>query len=339
MFSKLSAAALALAVVFPVAAGAAESAAKPVTLRFNFTGPSTSTNYVHGMLPWAQDVMKASDGTLDIKFFFGSSLATMGNTWDRLRSGVIDIGMSVPTIYHGMFPNTSVADLPFVVNDIIPGSIALWNLYADGMLGKEYDEVHPLAFFLFPPTNLHTRQPIERLADLNGLKIAVQGAVDANIMEHLGGTPITLTTQENYSALQRGVVDGAEMGWGGVVQYKLEEVTHYHLDVGYSTPSAFILMGKAAYEHLPAKAKAAVDKYSGEAFSRRMAETFTHTAVQQESYVSKLPGQHMFKLDPAERAHWIKVTQPIIDAWVKSRPNGAAILAKFREELKKAGDR
>ncbi len=334
MFAKLGIAALALAIGLPAAAKAAE----PATLKFNFTGPSNSTNYVHGMLPWAQDVMKASDGTLDIKFFFGSSLATMGNTWDRLVSGVIDIGMSVPTIYRGMFPDTSVADLPFIVNDIIPGSVALWNLYADGMLDKQYAKVHPVAFFLFPATNLHTRTPIKTLADLHGLKIAVQGAADAKIMERLGGTPITLTTQENYEALQRGVVDGAEMGWGGVVQYKLQEVTHYHLDVGYSTPSAFILMSKSACERLPAKAKAAVDKYAGEPFSRRMAETFTHTAEQQEAYVTKLSGQHMSKLSAAERARWIKVTQPVVDAWVKSRPNGAQILAKFREELKKAGD-
>ena len=47
-------------------------------------------------------------------------------------------------------------------------------------------------------------------------------------------------------------------------------------------------------------------------------------------------GQKIDDLAPAEEAKWRQTAAPIIDAWVKSTPNGAAILAAFREEIGKA---
>ncbi len=333
--SKRWLAALAVALALPLAARAAE----PTTLKFSFPGPPTSTNLTGGLAPWAKDVENASDGTLKITIFTGGTIANIRNTYDRLLNNVIDIGYSTPASYGGVFKGTSVVDLPFLVHDIVPGSVALWNLYADGTLAQEYSKVHPVALYLYPGSGLQTRVPIHKMEDLHGLKIGVQGITNARLMERLGGTPITLTTTENYEALQRGTVDGVQMGWTGFVQFKLEEVTSYHLDVSFGTPGGFTLMSETSYERLPAKAKAAIDKYSGLAFSRRMGEALAKTATFQQNYVAKLPGHHMTSLDPKEEARWEAAAEPVVQEWIKTTPNGAAVLAAFRSELKKAGDK
>ncbi len=326
---------LALVLGLPLAAQAAE----PMTLKFSFPGPPTSTNLTGGLAPWARDVEKASDGTLKIQIFTGGTIANIRNTYDRLLNNVIDIGYSTPASYGGVFKGTSVVDLPFLVHDIVPGSVALWKLYADGPLAQEYAKVHPLALYLYPGSGLQTKRPIHTMADLKGLKIGVQGITNARLMEHLGGTPITLTTTENYQGLQRGLVDGVQMGWTGFVQFKLQEVTDYHLDVSFGTPAGFTLMSNATYAKLPAKAKAAVDKYSGEPFSRRMGVALAKTAAFQKNYVAKLPAHHMVSLDSEEEARWEAAAGPVVQEWIKTTPNGAQILAAFKAELKKAGDK
>ncbi len=335
MIKGLLAAGLALALGLPLAARAVE----PITLKFSFPGPPASTNLTGGLAPWAKDVENASDGTLKIQIFTGGTIANIRNTYDRLLNNVIDIGYSTPASYGGVFKGTSVVDLPFLVHDIVPGAVALWNLYADGTLAEEYSKVHPVALYLYPGSGLQTKTPIHTMADLHGLKIGVQGITNARLMERLGGTPLTLTTTENYQALQRGLVDGVQMGWTGFVQFKLQEVTSYHLDVSFGTPAGFTLMSKASYDRLPAKAKAAIDKYSGEPFSRRMGVALSKTAAFQKAYVAKLPGHHMVDLDSKEEARWEMAAAPVVQEWIKTTPNGANVLAAFKAELKKAGDK
>jgi hypothetical protein len=51
--------------------------------------------------------------------------------------------------------------------------------------------------------------------------------------------------------------------------------------------------------------------------------------------VGKIPGHTIYKLPPDQVAAWKAALAPIGENWVKATPNGAAILAAWREELKK----
>jgi len=46
-------------------------------------------------------------------------------------------------------------------------------------------------------------------------------------------------------------------------------------------------------------------------------------------------GQKIDTLAPAEEAKWRKTVAPIVDEWVKNTPDGAKVLAAFREEVEK----
>jgi len=94
-------------------------------------------------------------------------------------------------------------------------------------------------------------------------------------------------------------------------------------------------MNKEAYAKLPDKAKAAVDKHSGRPFSALMGRALDATAALQHDEVAKLPGHPMAHLDAAEAARWTALLNPIADAWVAATPNGAKILAAYKQELAK----
>jgi TRAP-type C4-dicarboxylate transport system substrate-binding protein len=291
-----------------------------------------------GLQPWADAVTKDSDGTLKIQFYVGSVLAAIPQVYDRLVNGVFEVGYSTQASYGGVFPGSGVVDLPFMAHDIRKSAVAFWHMYDRGPLTEEYAKMKPVALYNYPGSGLQTKRPIHSLEDLRGMKIGTQGIINSKIMQALGGTPITLTTTQNYESLQRGMVDGVQMGWTGFTQFKLQEVTNYHLGVSFGTPAGFTALNKEAYAKLPTKAKVAVDKHSGEPFSALMGRALYNTAQIQYNDVKAMPGHTMYDLAPAEFERWKERTKPIVEEWIANTPNGAKIVAAWRDELKKAGD-
>ena len=107
------------------------------------------------------------------------------------------------------------------------------------------------------------------------------------------------------------------------------------LGMGMPTTPAYIVMNKRSYERLPPQAKAAIDKYSGESFSRRMADVVQGLDDAAKDKIRAAPGQVFENMSAEEQARLHKQLEGISADWVKATPNGAAILAGFREEVKK----
>ncbi|MGH7034175.1 MAG: TRAP transporter substrate-binding protein [Stellaceae bacterium] len=315
----------------PVLAHAADT----VTLKFGFPAPATSYVNTEGMTPWINDVEKAAGGTLKIRLFAGPALGTFRDIYDRTINRVVEISFGVFGPLASEFPRTQVADLPFLSDNTERSSVALWRLYANRTLAPEFGRVKALALFNFPSSLLNTKKPIKSFDDLKGQKYAVSGRMAGRVAEALGSAPVTLTPTEIYEALNRGVVDGAFIAWTAVKTFKLDEVTKYHVEVPLGEAPAFVFMNKAAYAQLPKKAQEAIEKYSGEGFSRRLGAANQNADRAESEAVAAKSGQTVTKLTGEQYASWQKRIEPVINAWVKETPDGAKVLAAYREELKK----
>src|SRR5215469_13739397 len=164
--------------VFLVAAVAAlliagtARADEPVTLRMAIPGGGTfSPTWSQMQQPWIEAVEKDSDGTLKLQPFFGNALADLFNVYDRVVSGVADIGNGVQGSIGGKFPGSSVVELPSDIN-AHEGAAAFWKLYQDGLIAKEYEGVKLLALFVYPQSFLNASKPVTRLDDAKGLRLA-----------------------------------------------------------------------------------------------------------------------------------------------------------------------
>ena len=91
--------------------------------------------------PWAEAVTAASDGTLQVQTFYGGTLGNFGNTYDRVVDQVVDVGFILFAFASGKFKQQDVAALPFEAETAILSSIALWNIYEQGLTAKEFDAV------------------------------------------------------------------------------------------------------------------------------------------------------------------------------------------------------
>ncbi|HEY3917482.1 MAG TPA: TRAP transporter substrate-binding protein [Stellaceae bacterium] len=310
--------------------------AEAVTLKFGFPAPVSSYVNTDGMTPWINDVEKASDGTLQIKLFAGPTLGTFRDIYDRTLANVAQISFGVFGTLASQFPRTQVSDLPFISDDTRTSSVALWRLYAKGLLNPEYDKVKVLALFTFPGSILNSNKSVKTLDGVVGMKLAVSSRTLGDIAVAMGGSPVTLTPTELYQGMSRGVVDGILVGWTAVKTFKLEEVTKQHLSLPLGAAPAFVFMNKTAYAALPPKAKAAIDKYSGEAFSDRLGIADENANREEAKYVASLPGQSVTKLSAEQYPLWEKRIHSVVESFEKTAPDGARLLAAYREEIKKA---
>ena len=318
--------------VFVLFAQAAQ-AQEPVTLRFAMTSPQAGWSWQKWFEPiWIPAVEKASQGTLKIQPYFGTTLANMLNAYDRTVNGVADLAYSVTGTMRGKFPRSNVVELPNDSNGK-EASGALWKLYESGITAAEWADTVPLYLYVYSQSVFHFQKPVTKLEDIKGMKIGATSRVTADTIERLGAAPVTTSPGEMYDVLQRRVITGMAMGWNGVLSFKLPEVTNYHVNVQLGSGGGFMIVNKDVYAKLPAQAKAAIDANSGYGPSKAFGMVIDANAREQFATVEKMPGQTQAFLPPDEKARWQARSIAMIDEWVKETPDGPRVLAAYRDGI------
>jgi TRAP-type transport system periplasmic protein len=311
-----------MAATFPAAA----------QVRLLFPSQSTSTSHAGAFFgAWAKSVSDASQGTGVVEVREGGTLANFQNVYERVLDDVVQIGFGQQALIAGKFPLTEVVVLPFVVKDNTIGSVALWRLYKTGLLDKEYDQVVPIWLNLLGPSYLHFNKTPPALNDLSGLKIRVTGKVNSQMVQLLGGAPVSLPAENMYDGLQRGSIDGLITSWSAFAPYHLAEVSSYHVLAPLGVAPAMFFMAKKKYETLPAPLRAALDAHGGEAQSRFAGEVWRQDGISMQAGLAA-SGKHTIKdLPPETLAAWEKRTEPLIRDWAASVPGGEKVLATYRQ--------
>ncbi len=198
--------------------------------------------------PWAAKINKEANGLFKIDVRDGMAMANHGNVYSRVLDDVAQIGWGLQVYSAGKFPLTNVVTLPFLSDRSEVASTAFWRLYKTGLLDKEYDQVVPLKLIVFPQSGVQYREKPKTLDGFEGLKIIAGSRVSSEIVQALGGAPISLRVNEYYEGLQRGTADGVVVGWTAFQPFKLAEVTHYHVETQLGTSPGFVFMTRKKLE-------------------------------------------------------------------------------------------
>jgi TRAP-type C4-dicarboxylate transport system substrate-binding protein len=327
---KNSALAAALLAILLLAAPAA-FAADETTLIFATTESVGDQNAALVLIPWAKRVTDATNGAGRIDVREGFAIANPSNIYDRVQSDVVQIGLLIPSIVGGKFPLTDVVGLPFLTADSTNASVAYWRLTKTGLLDDEYKDIVPLGVGLFPPQGVHTAKPMASTDNLNGLRLRVVSKTGSESITRLGGTPMVLDPNDQYTALQRGTLDGVVSSWFGMGPLHLTEVTSFHLETSLGTGMFMVFMSRPKYAALPAAIRKAIDDNSGEPLSRALGANFDKQALASRAPAAADPAKHkIVQLTPAQSQKWAATINPVIEAWTASRPNGQKLLDTYR---------
>jgi len=299
------------------------TASAQVELKFaSFPPPPGALN--HDVLgPWVKDVNASLGGAAVVRLFPGGTLGRDPvQQFKLVRDRVADIAYVVMGYTPGEFPDSTIFELPFLVESSLEGSLAHWRMVERGLL-RGYDKAKFLGAFTIPPQSLHTSFRLARIEDLKGQKIRSAGPYQSAAIELLGGTAVSgIPVSGAAEAVSRGVVQGVLSDWNGMIAFRIGDAAKFHFEVPLGTAAAGVFMNLEAYNALPAAAKAAIDKHSGAALSRlhgvefdkRYRENFEKTRPQKE---------HTFVIPPAaERDAMKQRLQPITDKWIQETPEG-----------------
>jgi len=312
----------------------ASASADEVPLKFTTLANPDFSGNTQVLAPWTEKVNAEGKGLLKIEPIYGLAVANHGNYYDRLINDVVQISFGTTSSVSGKFRKTNVVGLPFLTDKAETAGVSLWRLYKTGLLDDEWDQVVPLMLFVFPQTGLHYRTEPKTIENLNGLKVIAVGKVLGDVTTTLGGAPVTTPIFEMYPSLQRGIADLAMINYSSFEPYKLAEVTHFHLETNLGTTPGMIAMNRARYNALPEAARKVLDANATEKDTRVYGQYWDRGQEYGRKLVSD-PAQHkIVKLPDAIAETWHKKMAFIADDWARDTPNGAAVLAKYKELVK-----
>lgn len=310
--------------------------AQTVTLKLASFEPATAPITGGVLKPWAEDVMKASGGTLKIDIFPGGTLGR--NPLQQLKlvqDGVADLTWTVPGYTPGRFDDVEVAELPFLIDTATEGSLAMTRLHQKGLLAG-FDDFKLLLIGTVPANNIHARVPITSLADLKGKRIRAGSSQIAKMVEQVGAVPVQLGAPQVADALSKGVIDASLNEWNFVATFKLDQVARHHLVLPMGTVAVIVPMLKSRFDALPPQAQKALEQHSGEALARRFGAVVDRSNDATRDRVAQAGANTVVVPSPQDRAAWRLAVQPVTDAWRQARPGNQRIYDAFSEELARA---
>ncbi len=309
--------------------------AQPVVLKFASFESAQAPFTAKVFTTWAEDVTKASNGTLKVEMFVGGTLGR--NPLQQLKlvqDGIADLTWTVPGYTPGRFDDTEIVELPAIVNNAYEGSMVLTRLAArDELVG--FADLKLVFLGNVPPVSIHGKFPIRTLADLKGKRMRVGSSVGAKMAESLGAVPVVIGAPATTEAIAKGVVDGTFAEWIFIRAFKIDEVASNHLVMALGGTAVMVPMLKKRYESLPPAARAAIDLHSGEAFVKRFAAVADIAQTEIPAEVAARGKNTVLTADAATRAAFAAATKPVADEWRQAKPRNERLYKAFMAELER----
>ncbi|NMT62210.1 twin-arginine translocation signal domain-containing protein [Marinobacter orientalis] len=183
---------------------------------------------------WCNGMEEKSGGELIFKCFPAKAVAADSNSlFDSVRSGVLQ-GMNPFTLYwSGKIP-ASVFLSSYPAG---PDQPHQWDImfYSLGMLEKTREIYEKFGLFYVGPIQhdsniIHSKEPVNSLDDLKGLKLRVPGGMVAEVFQAFGASTVSMPGSDIFPALEKGTIDAADYV-GPAVNWELgfSQVTDYIL--------------------------------------------------------------------------------------------------------------
>lgn len=207
------------------------------------------THPVHkGMEFMAEKLAEKSGGKLTIDIYPSGQLGSEQQCVELLQIGSLAITKVSAAVMESFTRKFKALGLPYVFESkehsfkVFDGEIG-----QELLLGTEEFWIRGLCFYDAGFRSFYTiDKPINTPEDLNGLKIRVMKSQTAmEMVKSLGGSPTPISWGELYTALQSGVVDGAENNPPSLyTSHHYEVCKHYSLDEHTCVPDVLIISSK-----------------------------------------------------------------------------------------------
>ena len=244
----------------------AAAAPKQVVLRLADNQP---LNYptVMGDEEFARLVGEYTNGRIKVEVYPQGQLADEKSAIEQVQFGGIDFTRVSISPLASFQPLLNALQMPYLYRDanhmwsVLNGEIGKYfldSMEEKGFVGLVYYDSGARSFY-------NTKKPIYSVADLKGMKIRVQeSALMMGLVQALGAVPTPMAYGDVYSALQTGVIDGAENNWPSYDSSSHYEVAKFYSIDEHTRVPEMIIASKITMDKLSAEDQAIIKKAAQE---------------------------------------------------------------------------
>ena len=188
--------------------------------------------YHKAFAAWAEAIDKASNGEIKLEVYSNAVLGYERELIEGVQMGTIDFCTTSLGPFGSFAPQIDSLNLPYIFKDVDhlirvldAGLSAKMNAYIE----KQNVGFLSLGWICGGGRCFYTKKPVHSVKDLANLKIRVmENKVYIDMVNLLGAKAVPMAYGEVYSALQTGVLDGAENDPGAYYTQKHYEVAPYY---------------------------------------------------------------------------------------------------------------
>lgn len=263
---------------------------------------------------FADIVKERTNGRIEIQVFPGAQLGDNKTVVQGLQLGSIDMCNEPPTNLKSLgvnVPYLDVFSLPFLFRDEAHAIAVM-----DGTIGEKViadvnasnSRLIVLDHFVAGARNFFTKTPVTSLDEFKGKKIRVQqSAIYMDTVRAFGGSPTPTSTAELYSALQTGVVDGAEQPIKGYLNSKFYEVAKHYTFSNYMIQPSSILISERTWQRL-----SDTDKEIFKEAAKTVTQNFQKdTAQKLEGQIAQLKAEGVTFAELQDYDKWVEAVGPL----------------------------
>ena len=286
-----------------------------------------------------EDIAAMSNGEIQVEMFYASSVVKSAETFDAAATGILDCDMTGGAYQTGKNP-------AFQFTGDLTGGYAnpyqqmAWLLHGGGYdaLNKLYNQ-HNMEFvgwWIPGPESLTSTKPLRGVDDLKGWKFRSPPGVITNVFTKLGASPIVMDFNEIFTALETGIIDGADAANLtnniGLGLYDIGKHTNY--PGFHSMPADHLACRKDVWDAMPDHHKAIL-KVGMQALALRNT-TINEVKNAENSVKLVAEGMNLYEWPPEEMAKYRAAVQ---EAWVEfaTTPESQELLNSHLDFLRSIG--
>jgi tripartite ATP-independent transporter DctP family solute receptor len=270
---------------------------------------------------------KATNGRISIQMFPSMQLGGEKEMIEQAQVGALQIARISVGAMGPVVDEVNVFNLPFVFRDE-----AHMRRVIDGPIGQDLlarmsagtSQLIALGWMDAGTRNVYSNKPVTKPSDLKGMKVRMMGnPIFVETMNAMGGNGVAMGFNELYSAMQTGVVDGAENNEPTVLAQNHYQVAKVYSLTGHLIIPEIFVFSKRTWDTLSKDDQALLKKVSREAQleQRKLWDEKTSKATDE----LKAKGVQFVN---ADKAAFYKATQPVRD---KYGSKYAALLKRIQD--------
>jgi tripartite ATP-independent transporter DctP family solute receptor len=278
---------------------------------------------------WTELVAARTGNRIRMRTFHSAQLGQQDEAIQQLRLGAIDFANFNLSPLNNLVPETQVLTLPFIFRNV-----SHLHKTVDGPVGEELAKLIEarlnmvvLSWFDAGARSMYTRsRPIRTPADMQGLKIRVQTSdLWVDLIRALGANATPLPFGEVYTALQTGVIDGAENNWPSYESQRHFEVARFYSTTEHSNVPEIVVVAKGRWDRLSPADREILRATAREAsaLQRQL------WAEREKSSRDKVVAAGVTVTEITDRGPWQQLMLPLYEKYAGS-PNMKALVDRIR---------